>query len=272
MMKILARALAPILVALAGHAVAQVAFVSDLKGAVQAEGAPTPTLLSELPSGARLRLSADATVSVMYAATGREFVLKGPGEYEVRDTEIAARSGAAPRTRNTEWRPDVRVLASAAQSSAASVRMRSLSKPAEKSTAIAFPAEGAVATLQPVFRWNGAAPANFEILTEGRDAPIHQANAVGGPYKLPVKLEPARDYYWRATLKDDELGSGRFRTLSPEALQRVDARRPGPKAEFSDRLMFALLLQDVGATQEARELWTALARERPGLPELPAAR
>jgi hypothetical protein len=32
--------------------------------------------------------------------------------------------------------------------------------------------------------------------------------------------------------------------------------------------MHALLLQDLGATQEAREAWAALARERPDLPEL----
>jgi len=272
MMKTAARLLFPFLVFLAGHAGAQVAFVSDVKGTVQAEGAPAPALLSELPSGARLRLAADATVSVMYAASGREFVLKGPGEYEIRDQEVAARNGAPPRARNTEWRPDTRVLAAASQRSAASVRMRSLARPEPKATNAAFPTEGAVATLQPVFRWEGAMPADFEILTEGREAPVHQAKAAGGAYRLPVKLEPGRDYYWRATTNGDELGSGRFRTLAPDALQRVEGRRPGAKAEFSDRLMYALLLQDVGATQEAHELWTALGKERAGLPDLPGVR
>jgi hypothetical protein len=32
----------------------------------------------------------------------------------------------------------------------------------------------------------------------------------------------------------------------------------------------ALLLQDLGAEQEAREAWAQLARERPGMPELEA--
>lgn len=272
MMKTIARILAPCIVSLAGHAAAQVAFVSDLKGAVQADGAPSVALLSELKSGERLRLAADATVTVMYAASGREFVIKGPGEYEIRDNEVAARNGAAPKARSTEWRPDTRVLAAASQTSAASVRMRSLSKPEARAASVAYPSEGSVATLQPVFRWEGATPADFEILTEGRDAPVHQAKAAGGAYKLPVKLEPGRDYYWRATAKGDELGSGRFRTLAPDVLQKVEARRPGAKAEFSDRLMYALLLQDVGATQEARELWSVLAKERAGLPDLPAAR
>jgi hypothetical protein len=32
----------------------------------------------------------------------------------------------------------------------------------------------------------------------------------------------------------------------------------------------ALLLQDLGATQEARDAWNELSRERPDLPELAA--
>jgi hypothetical protein len=32
--------------------------------------------------------------------------------------------------------------------------------------------------------------------------------------------------------------------------------------------MHAFVLQDVGATQDAKEAWSALARERPDLPEL----
>jgi hypothetical protein len=32
--------------------------------------------------------------------------------------------------------------------------------------------------------------------------------------------------------------------------------------------MHAVLLQEIGATQDAREAWAGLARERPDLPEL----
>jgi len=66
------------------------------------------------------------------------------------------------------------------------------------------------------------------------------------------------------------VGSGRFRTVSAEALQQVEQRRPADKAEFSDRLLFALMLREMGATQEAREAWARLATERSDLPELAA--
>ena len=40
----------------------------------------------------------------MYTASGKEYVLKGPGDYVVKDIEIASSSGIPPVTRATEWR------------------------------------------------------------------------------------------------------------------------------------------------------------------------
>jgi hypothetical protein len=65
-----------------------------------------------------------------------------------------------------------------------------------------------------------------------------------------------------------EIGTARFRTLPAAALQDAQKRRPAEKAEFSDRLMYALLLQEMGAVQEAQEAWAKLAQERSDLPEL----
>src|SRR5260221_2885338 len=68
----------------------------------------------------------------------------------------------------------------------------------------------------------------------------------------------------------NEIGTGKFRTLSSEALAQIDKRKPSEKAEFSDRILFTLMLQEMGATQEARESWSRLAQERADLPELAA--
>jgi hypothetical protein len=56
---------------------------------------------------------------------------------------------------------------------------------------------------------------------------------------------------------------------SPEARARADKSRASAKT-FSDRVMHAVLLQEIGALPEARDAWAALARERPDLPELAA--
>ena len=68
----------------------------------------------------------------------------------------------------------------------------------------------------------------------------------------------------------DEIGNGSFRTLTSDALAQVEKRRPVAKSDFSDRLLFTLMLQEMGATQEARESWAKLSQERADLPELAA--
>ncbi|HEY4998697.1 MAG TPA: hypothetical protein VII36_06115, partial [Usitatibacter sp.] len=75
---------------------------------------------------------------------------------------------------------------------------------------------------------------------------------------------------WTVTVAGEELGSGRFHTLSHEALAQVEKHRPSEKSEFSDRLLFTLMLDEMGAKQEAREAWARLAQERADLPELAA--
>ena len=272
-MKTILRTLLVFLVAaLPAWATDGIAFISDMKGEVAVDGSPRPMLLSELAKGQRVTVGRDSQASVMYIATGKEYVLKGPAEYLVKDTEIAG-SIMPPVSRSTEWRASSRVLAQVANTSAASVRMRSVAAPKPEAAKPAFPAEGSIATLQPVFRWRAEEPkpAEFTLLVVGQEKPVHVARSVsGGNYKLPAKLRPETEYLWTAVAAGNEVGAGKFRTLSSDALARIEKRRPSERAEFSDRLMFALLLQEMGATQEARETWARLSQERADLPELSA--
>jgi len=258
------------LAALPALAADGIAFISDMKGEVAIDGNPRPMLLSELAKGQKITVGRESQASVMYIATGKEYVLKGAAEYLVKDTEIAG-SILPPVARSTEWRANSRVLAQVATTSAASVRMRSVAVPKVAPVRAAYPGEGNIATLQPVFRWQDAPAAEFTLLVVGQDKPVHVARSVaGGNYKLPAKLRPETEYVWTAVAAGNELGAGKFRTLSNDALARIEKRRPTERAEFSDRLMFALLLQEMGATQEARESWARLSQERADLPELSA--
>ena len=251
-----------------------VAFITNLKGDVAVDGNPRPLLLAELAKGQRIALAADASASVMFVASGKEYLLKGPAEYLIKDTEVSGSTPMPPQVRGTEWRTNSKVLVQVAQTSAASVRMRSLGKPRDESrAALLFPTEGTVASLQPTFRWRAAdarQQGELAVMEVGRDKPAHLAKASGGSYRLPAKLKPDTEYAWTYAVAGSELGSGRFRTLSNEALQQVERRRPGARAEFSDRVLFALMLQEMGAVQEAREVFARLAEERSDLPELSA--
>ena len=248
-----------------------VAFVTNLRGEVSLDGVSRPALLAEVAKGQKIVVARDSALSVMYAATGKEYVLKGPGEFVVRDTEIVAPSGMPPLVRNTEWRTSNRTLESAAQTSAASVRMRSIAQPKGAPSLMIFPTAGRIATLQPTLRWRAdASPGAVEVALyiPGEEKPVHSAIAADGSYRMPVALKADTEYVWTIAAAGQELGSGRFRTLGAEALQRIDMHRPAERSEFSDRVLFAVMLQEMGAQQEAREAWTRLSLERGDLPEL----
>jgi hypothetical protein len=251
-----------------------VAFITNLKGEVAVDGNARPVLLSELNKGQKVSVGKDSLVSVMYIASGKEYVLRGPSDYVVRDTEVAGSTAMPPVTRDTAWRTNNKVLVQVAQTSAASVRMRSIAMPKpDAGPKLLSPTQGTVATLQPTFRWRAAdakAPGELVLMIAGQEKPVLVAKASGGSYRVPARLLPETEYIWVLRYGGDEIGTGKFRTLSTEALAQVDKRRPGDKAEFSDRLLFALMLHEMGAVQEAHEAWGRLAEERSDLPELAA--
>jgi hypothetical protein len=84
-----------------------------------------------------------------------------------------------------------------------------------------------------------------------------------------VKLAPATAYRWTVMTSQGMLGEARFETLPAPIAAKAEKSRASAKT-FSGRVLHALLLQDIGASQEAREAWAALARERPDLMELAA--
>ena len=266
--------LAFLLAAIPAAAADAIAFITNLKGEVALDGNARPLLLAELARGQKIAVGKDSQASVMYIASGKEYVLKGPDSFLVKDTGISSEAGMPPVTRETPWRASNRVLVQVAQTSAASVRMRSIAQPrADAAARLLYPTEGSVATLEPTFRWrtpDTKLQGEFTLLVIGQDKPVHVARTAGGSYRVPAKLRPETDYAWTVTSAGSEIGSGRFRTLSSEALASVARRKPSDKSDFSDRLLFTLLLQEMGATQEAQESWARLAAERADLPELAA--
>jgi hypothetical protein len=251
-----------------------IAFITNMKGDVAIDGNPRPVLLAELARGQKITVGKESQASVMYIASGKEYMLKGPGDYFVKDTEISGAAGMPPVMRDTAWRTNDKVLVQVAQTSAASVRMRSIARPKpDTEPRLLFPTQGRIASLQPTFLWRAAdsrAPGEFVLMVAGQDKPVHHAKAVGGTYRVPARLLPDTEYSWVVTVAGNEIGTGTFRTLSSEALTQVEKRRPSDKSDFSDRILFTLMLQEMGATQEARESWTRLSRERADLPELAA--
>ena len=251
-----------------------IAFITNIKGDVSVDGNLRPALLSELTRGQKIVVGKGSETSVMYIATGKEYVLKGPADYVVQITEVSGSAAMPPVTRDTAWRTSNQVLAQVGQTSAASVRMRSIAKPKVEEPVMIYPTRGSVATLQPTLRWRADDPktqGELVLLVVGDEKTLHKAKAHGGSYRVPARLlAPDTEYAWTLTVAGNEVGSAKFRTLPADAMAQVERRRPSDKADFSDRLLFTLMLHEMGAVQEARESWARLAQERGDLPELAA--
>jgi hypothetical protein len=259
--------------ALASIAADGVAFITNLKGEVYVDGAARPLLMSELAKGRRIAVGKESQVAVMYIQSGKEYVLKGPGDYTVGEREISSALGIPPPARETPWRTSNEVIVKVSQSSAASIRMRSMApaKAAPKAS-LDFPVRGSVTQLQPTLRWtlpDAGSKADVVLAVAGReDKPLAKASVAASSHRFPLKLQPDTEYSWSVSVDGKEIGAARFRTLPAASIQSAEKRRPPEKAEFTDRLMYALLLQEMGAVQEAQEAWGRLAQERTDLPEL----
>ena len=258
--------------ALAARAADPVAFVADLKGNATVEGDGKVAFLAELSSGTRLLLGTGAAVAVTYASSGEEFTLNGPGEFLVTDREVRAEKGAAPARRKVMALQDPGIVARVSRTATASLRMRGVrTDPIKGSDLLEYPVNTQVATLQPLLRWRGDAPAGGFVvrLVDASGKEIWKGTVKPASARPSVKLAPATRYTWSVATPGGSLGEAQFETLSAEALSRTEKSRTAAKS-FPDRVMHAFLLQDVGASQDAREAWAALSRERPDLPELAA--
>ena len=266
---------------LAAHVQANgIAFVTDVKGEA-AMDAGKATLMAEVKKGARISCTRECAVGVMYLISGKEYVLKGPGDFLVGDSEVTAKIGPPPTMRDTNWKVSSKVVAQAAQTSSASIRMRSLGGAQKVESApplaerLIYPRDTSVATLQPAFRWasaNPKGPFEFELKASAGAKPLYKAKSSSTTLALPknIKLLPDADYNWVVKAGGIEVGMTNFKTLPAHSLDLTQKRKPDDKAPFSDWLLYALTLKDVGADQDAGEIWTKLAKDRPDLPELAA--
>ena len=256
--------------ALGAQAADPVAFVADLKGSATIEGDGKLGFLAELAPGTRLLLGTGSVVAVTYASTGAEYTISGPGEFLVTAREVRAEKGTAPKLRPVSKLDDPGIVARVSRTATASIRMRGMIPDAASGkTALEYPVDTRVATLQPQMRWRDDAQAGgFTVsVVDASGKEIWKGSTKPASARPAVKLSPAMAYTWTVMTPKGKVGEARFETLSAEAVAKAEKSRAAAKT-FSDRVMHAFLLQDLGATQDARDTWASLARERPDIPEL----
>lgn len=269
-----AAGLIALLAAFAAQGAAPAAMVTDLQGSVVRSGGQRLAILAELGTAAQLELGADARVTLVHFASGRQFNLEGPGAFRVtgRGVESAgsgrviAGAPLAAAYANVQLRP-TRVAQ-------ASFSMRGIAD--ELLVKLDSPAGTWLLEERPAFRWQrlpGATAYRFR-LTDNTGRLLHEATTGEDAATLPaaVTLKAGETYAWQvnATLPDGRVAEGwaEFGIADADRSNRVGAAKPGPGASYGDRVLFALLLEDSGLHDAARDLWRELMRERPSDPRL----
>jgi hypothetical protein len=164
---------------------------------------------------------------------------------------------------------DNAVVARAAQTATASLRMRSLA-PSAPPALLEYPVSTKISTLRPVLRWRPTPGEDYVVAVQdasGRELWKGRGKPEG--FRPEVKLAAGTRYSWTVSGARGAVAEAHFETLADDAMRRAEQSRKNAKS-FGDKVVHALLLQEIGADQESREAWAALARERPDLAELAA--
>ncbi len=252
-----------------------VAMVTDLKGAASlVEGGSRSSLavLAYLAPGVEIQAEAGTRVVVTYLSEAREYSFNGPAKVAIGRNAAEVLQGKSGESRQL-----------AESSTAAARKFAPLQR--ERMAMLSFEMRGpsqALRLLGPVntqvlaecpgFSWTtlpGIARYRL-VLMDDAGLTAHEAHVEGGYYRLPREavLQRGRKYTWKVEGKPQSgkmiSATGSFVILDAERASTILAARPGAEAPFSERVLYAVLLESEGLGFDARTEWRALARERPG--------
>ena len=262
----LACALAPWL----GAQAQSVAMALDRSGEVEVTHAARTVklkLLDYLASDSELRVPAAGSATLVYLATSQEWQFEGPGRYALQPGQPRVLEGKAPKVRGV-----------AAASAQAMTKMEPTQRDRLALGAVVLRAAGPlrmvgpnnvdVLAARPTLIWRSSTerPVRVSVFVADAAAPLAQAVVADRQWTPPTDLS-AGSYDWQAELATGPAGPplrGRFRVI--EAGDERRARlgpAPAATAPFSQRLAYALMLDNEDLPHDALLWWRVLAAERP---------
>lgn len=242
-----------------------VALVVDRVGTVSLgdAGATRPVAtLAILPAGTRLQLDPASSLTLLFVASGDEYTVSGPGGAQVDASGISTTQGAVARRRAPGATKPVQLRGEALAMGGVVMRSGGL-RARQPAGVLTAPPER--------FAWEAFAR-NDRYVVELRDAAgavVYEGRAQGLalPFPSTIALKPQERYTWTVTVVGDSAlaltSGGSFILASDDVRDEAKRVRPTDGAAFSDRLVYALWLEQVGATGEARQMWQSLADQRP---------
>ena len=251
---------------------AALAMVTDQVGeaVIAADGKQSPSeILTELTSGAELRITAGARLTLVYFASGREYRYQGPATLRIEPGAPRLLSGREPTARDLAVVKETGLVSSPARSyGQAAIVLRGAKKHRLR---LLSPRNTKILERRPMFRWVplGASIQYRFVLLDAAGRTILETLVNGTELKLPaqVRIQADTDYSWRVEAR---LASGTvyassadFTILDDGARQRVESLRPAVDAPFAERVVYAAGLERMDLRDAARREWRALAAQRP---------
>jgi len=243
-----------------------VAVVTDVQGgATLGSGAASAVgILSQLNAGDRVRLVAGARMAMLYYADGAQFDARGPGTVELSASRPQASEGAVVEPRRADGAPAVRLKSGGLVQGAIVMRNLGLRVVAPDALVLAT---------RPELAWTDSrSGASYDVaLTDAAGRRVFEASTSARTLSVPdsVELDPGQSYALQVSARVQgaqvQVARAEFR-VAPEEL-RAQALALAPKsadAPVSERVAYALWLEESDLRDEARKVWSALAAARPG--------
>lgn len=231
-------------------------------------GMPRLPILSPVEPPAELELPAGATLSIGWYADSKEYRFRGPARLRVTTTRLEAAEGAPAETRALGKEKLAAPRSGLPPRLAQAAAARRLAAPIAGGGAMKVQRGSAVMDLQPRISWRGNDDERFRFALRNADGSLMlDVPVLGNEFAIPAgKLDWGGRYTWRvqyAIAGSDTLAEGDFRVLSRREAQRLARLRPVQGAAFSDWVLYALALEELGVTSESRPVWKKLAAQRP---------
>ncbi|MCX7157106.1 MAG: hypothetical protein NTW45_11775 [Rhodocyclales bacterium] len=242
--------------------------VTEITGRAEIEGKGAVATLAEISDGSRLSLQADATIVAVDLANGKEYVLKGGQDYRVTPNGPQGIGGSVTGAElPAKGMPDIRIepgMAAQAKPAARSMATGNVLNPIS-------PVKTVVVSDAPLFRWTPVeASTGYRLSVLKPDGSLHweaRTRDTQLPLSKTHRLAPGEKYVWRIEYFSaggaTSGASAEFSVAPAATIKQLSALKVDASSPFSRRVLYAALLTEVGAKDEARELWKELAKEKP---------
>jgi hypothetical protein len=255
--------------------------VTDLSGDVWLQNGPKQkrlSVLSYIEEGRSLRLDAKSSISITTFNPAAEYSITGPAKLEMTAGEVRVLEGGKLVKKSLDEQKAVAGRQFSAvqrdRLAMAAFRMRGASSENIGLSQLS-PANVELLNVHPVFTWFAPQEAKKFIVTlfdETERKAVKEVTLNEPLWRLPseLSLKFQHQYSWevRSMLASGQeiVSAGEFSIIDEARAKRIMQSKPKADAQFSERVLFAVLLEGEGLKTDATDEWKILAAERPNEP------